>query len=57
MDQSPDFFHVKDKLAPRPWLIDHLDPLLDRLLSAAPYHKAVFFIDNAGSDFLLAPCP
>lgn len=55
-DTSPDFFQVRSRLTPRPWLIDHFDPLLTRLL-ARPHRKAVYFIDNAGSDFLLGALP
>ncbi len=51
-----DFFHVRDRLAPRPWLIDDFDQLINRLL-LPPHHKAVIFIDNAGSDFLLGVLP
>ena len=47
-----DFFQVRSRLSPRPWLIDDFDALSARLLRD-PHHKAVIFIDNAGSDFLL----
>ncbi len=53
---GPDFYAVRSRLAPRPWLIDQYDALEARLLSA-PYRRAVFFIDNAGSDFLLGALP
>ncbi|MGE5611255.1 MAG: ARMT1-like domain-containing protein [Bacillota bacterium] len=55
-DTSPDFFQIRSRLTPRPWLIDDFDSLLKRLL-AKPHRKAVYFIDNAGSDFLLGALP
>ena len=54
---SPDFFQVRAKLKKRPWLIDDFDELSARLLAKTPYRKAVFFVDNAGSDFLLGALP
>lgn len=56
-DDAPDFFQTRSKLPNRPWLIDDFDPLERRLLHEPPYRKAVFFIDNAGSDFLLGALP
>jgi len=52
-----DFHHTRQSLSPRPWLIDDLDAFAQRLSSGPPYHKAVFFVDNAGSDFLLGAVP
>jgi damage-control phosphatase, subfamily II, stand-alone protein len=54
---SPDFFATRSTIAPRPWLIDDYDAFAHRLLNGPPHHKAVFFIDNAGSDFLLGAIP
>jgi type II pantothenate kinase len=56
-DASPDFFAIRKNLPPRPWLLDDLDQLADRLLNGQPYRKAVYFVDNAGSDFLLGAVP
>ncbi|CAN5476059.1 hypothetical protein BH09PLA1_BH09PLA1_10960 [soil metagenome] len=56
LGNSPDFFTTRGSLAPRPWLIDNYDALAARVL-ASPHRKAVFFIDNAGSDFLLGAVP
>ncbi|MGB7158083.1 MAG: ARMT1-like domain-containing protein, partial [Tepidisphaeraceae bacterium] len=56
-DAAPDFFQTRSKLPKRPWLIDDFDALQRRLLQGQPYRKAVFFIDNAGSDFLLGALP
>jgi len=53
---SVDFFAVRAQLPHRPWLIDDYDALTSALLSKS-YRKAVFFIDNAGSDFLLGAVP
>jgi len=56
LGQSPDFFTIRTTLTPRPWLIDDYDALAARLRDKR-YRKAVFFIDNAGSDFLLGALP
>jgi len=56
LKQSPDFFTTRDHLPARPWLIDDYDTLADRLQNVR-HRKAVFFIDNAGSDFLLGALP
>jgi type II pantothenate kinase len=54
---SPDFFTTRDNLTPRPWLLDDYDAFAAALLREPRYRKAVFFIDNAGSDFLLGAIP
>jgi type II pantothenate kinase len=54
---GPDFFATRSKLAKRPWLIDDYDALAKRLLKGPVHRKAVFFVDNAGSDFLLGALP
>jgi type II pantothenate kinase len=56
---GPDFFATRKKLPPRPWRIDQYDAFASRMLSRerGPYRKVVFFIDNAGSDFLLGALP
>ncbi len=54
---GPDFFATRKSLAPRPWLIDDYDALAHRLLSGPRHRKAVYFIDNAGSDFILGATP
>jgi type II pantothenate kinase len=56
LDGSPDFFATRQRLSPRPWLIDDFDVLRDRML-AHVHEKTIFFIDNAGSDFLLGVLP
>ena len=62
--ESPDFCAVRDALeGKRPWLVDHFDAFADRILAGAGskessgYRKAVFFLDNAGSDCLLGVIP
>jgi type II pantothenate kinase len=56
MSGGPDFFATRAAIPPRPWLIDDYDRLSVRL--AGPVHrKAVFFVDNAGSDFMLGVLP
>jgi type II pantothenate kinase len=57
LDGGPDFFSTRGGLRPRPWLIDDCDALQARLLNGPPHKKAVFFIDNAGSDFILGATP
>jgi len=56
-ENAPDFFETRNKLKKRPWLIDDFDALERRLLLGNPYRNAVFFVDNAGSDFMLGALP
>jgi type II pantothenate kinase len=53
---GPDFFETRRKLPKRPWLIDDYDQFAKRALGKG-YTKVVFFIDNAGSDFILGAVP
>jgi type II pantothenate kinase len=57
LNSGPDFFATRKTLAQRPWLIDDFDAALHRFVHGKPHRKAVFFIDNAGSDFLLGALP
>jgi damage-control phosphatase, subfamily II, stand-alone protein len=57
LGSSPDFFATRAEILPRPWLIDDYDALRQRLLYGPPHRKVIFFIDNAGSDFLLGALP
>lgn len=57
LDASPDFFATRAQLPPRPWLIDDYNVFAKRVLGGPPHRKAVFFIDNAGSDFMLGALP
>ena len=52
---SPDFIDVRDKIT-RPWLVDDFDAYAERVLSGR-HKKAVFFLDNAGSDCILGVIP
>ena len=54
---GPDFFATRKSLPARPWLVDDFDALERRLLTGPRHRKAVYFIDNAGSDFLLGATP
>jgi type II pantothenate kinase len=54
---GPDFFATRKGQPPRPWLIDDYDALKRRLLDGPRHRSAVFFIDNAGSDFVLGVVP
>jgi type II pantothenate kinase len=55
--KSPDFFATRRELTPRPWLIDDFDALATALLQSHPHQRAVFFVDNAGLDFVLGAVP
>lgn len=60
LGESPDFFGVRAKLERRPWLVDDFDRLnvaLARHATGGLWKKAVFFVDNAGSDYLLGAIP
>lgn len=60
LGESPDFFAVRSKLSPRPWLIDDYDAFSAALIEHGRrglWKKVVFFVDNAGSDFLLGAVP
>jgi uncharacterized protein with ATP-grasp and redox domains len=57
LGKSPDFFATRNEIAPRPWLVDDFDALANRMLNGPVHRKAVFFVDNAGSDFLLGAAP
>ena len=46
------FHDTRERLLPRPWVVDCLDPLLDRL-SSHVYRKALLFVDNSGADVIL----
>ncbi|PSC71487.1 pantothenate kinase-like [Micractinium conductrix] len=50
------FHATRAKLLPRPWVIDDMDALLDRLCSHT-YTRAVLFVDNSGADVLLGMLP
>ena len=57
-DVPPDFFKSLDKVKPRPWLIDGFDQFLeDASRPVGRWKKAVVFVDNAGSDFILGLMP
>ncbi len=60
-DRNVDFEAAIEGIKPRPWLIDDLDRLKEMLPLAggdpAPWAKAVFFVDNAGADFVLGVMP
>jgi uncharacterized protein with ATP-grasp and redox domains len=58
-DQPTDFLELVERTKPRPWLIDDYDRLAEVLHAAPPtkWAKAVVFVDNAGSDFVLGLMP
>jgi damage-control phosphatase, subfamily II, stand-alone protein len=53
-DVAPDFFRSIDNVKPRPWLFDDFDEFYAKV---GTWKKAVVFIDNAGSDFILGLMP
>jgi type II pantothenate kinase len=60
-EKSPDFLSVRNAIQ-RPWLVDHFDTMADQMLrpvdhGEARYRQALFFCDNAGSDFVLGVMP
>ena len=57
-DAPPDFFQSIDEVKPRPWLIDGFDAFVeDASRPGKSWDKAVVFVDNAGSDFILGLMP
>ena len=58
-DDPVDFIDLVERTKPRPWLIDDYDRLEADLLTAppTPWLKAIVFVDNAGSDFVLGLMP
>jgi type II pantothenate kinase len=56
--ESPDFLKIRDDVGrKRPWLVDHFDAMADRILKGPLHRQAIFFCDNAGSDFVLGVLP
>jgi damage-control phosphatase, subfamily II, stand-alone protein len=56
--ESPDFFKTRASLdGKRPWLIDQFDAFAQAMFARPPYSKALIFVDNAGSDFVLGIIP
>jgi len=58
-DQPTDFVATLAEIKPRPWFIDDFDRLAEDLPDSPPtnWGKAVVFVDNAGSDFVLGILP
>ena len=46
------FEKTRVSLVERPWAIDDLDAVLERW-KQKPHHKAMLFVDNAGTDVVL----
>jgi uncharacterized protein with ATP-grasp and redox domains len=57
LDAGHDFLVTRQSIVARPWLIDNYDLFARRIQNEPPHRKAVYFIDNAGSDFLLGALP
>jgi len=57
--EPTDFLATVDNTRPRPWFIDDFDLLVDDLPDSPPaiWSRAVVFVDNAGSDFILGVMP
>ncbi len=58
-EESVEFITLAERAKPRPWLVDDYDALAELLVPAppTPWGKAVVFVDNAGSDFVLGLMP
>jgi damage-control phosphatase, subfamily II, stand-alone protein len=52
-----DFHQTRRSIRARPWLIDDFAAWEKRIKEGPPHRKAVFFIDNAGNDFVLGVVP
>ncbi|MHC4294893.1 MAG: ARMT1-like domain-containing protein [Planctomycetota bacterium] len=57
--EPTDFLAAMDQIKERPWCVDDFDRLAEDLPDSPPtrWSKAVVFIDNAGSDFILGVMP
>lgn len=57
--ESTDFMTAVDNIRPRPWCVDDFDRFAEDLPDGppTPWSKAVIFVDNAGSDFILGVMP
>ncbi len=55
-DRTVDFHDTREKLKPRPWLVDDLDRWFVRL-DGPPHRAAALFVDNAGPDIVLGMIP
>jgi uncharacterized protein with ATP-grasp and redox domains len=58
------FHDAREKLLPRPWAVDNLDQLVNKLSGFADvsnqspcYKKALLFVDNSGADVILGMLP
>ncbi len=52
------FFETLDQLGDRPWFVDELDAVIERLRPAGlRYRRAIYFVDNAGGDVVLGALP
>lgn len=60
-EERVDFEAVVERTKPRPWAVDDFDKLAAVLptnaASAAPWARAVVFVDNTGADFILGVMP
>ncbi len=57
--EAPDFLDAIENVHPRPWAVDDYDLLAADLPNDPPpkWTRAVVFVDNAGSDFILGVMP
>jgi type II pantothenate kinase len=56
LKDGPEFRQVRALLPARPWRVDDFDVFSAHMRAKHP-RKVVFFVDNAGSDFLLGALP
>ncbi|MFP4223986.1 MAG: ARMT1-like domain-containing protein [Phycisphaeraceae bacterium] len=56
-NEQVDFRATLAQLPDRPWVVDDLDPWLDRLRAGEAHERALMFVDNAGPDVVLGMIP
>jgi type II pantothenate kinase len=55
---SVEFIKIRGEVAAnRPWLVEHFDAFVEKMLGGNGYRKVVVFVDNAGSDCVLGVLP
>lgn len=55
-EKGMDFHATRERLPDRPWVVDDVDALAQRLISPS-YRQVLFFVDNAGADLILGCLP
>ncbi len=55
-EKGMDFHATREGLPDRPWTVDDVDALAERLIEPT-YRQVLFFVDNAGADLILGCLP